>query len=396
MHSFRSDNNAPICPEALDAMIEASRAGHAPAYGADADTSDAVAEFRRIFGAACEVFFIPTGTAANCLAIAALLVGRPWSRVLCHTHAHYNEDESTAPELFTGCRTTTIAPARLALASPAIPASKLGPEDVRAAAGAASRNDVHQPAPGVLTLSNPTEFGEVGSSDEIRALCDAAHDAGYLVHVDGARFANAAASVARSTGASPEAAARALTVDAGVDAISFGGTKNGLATGEAVLFLAPAHAPGAAAGAGPFAIMPAERLSRVRAAAAAFPHLRKRAGHLISKHRFVSAPFAATLRTGAWARHAGAANEAARALGAGLRRLGFDAPFSADTNGVFVRLSANAEATLRASMEREALGGFYMFGHPAWRIARFMCSFDTRPEDVDALLALFARLPKAS
>lgn len=393
MHSFRSDNNAPICPEALDAMLGASRAGHAPAYGADADTSDAVAEFRRIFGAECEVFFISTGTAANCLAIAALLVGRPWSRVLCHTHAHYNEDESTAPEHFTGCRTTTIAPARLALESPAIPASKLSPDDVRAAAGAASRNDVHQPAPGVLTLSNPTEFGEVYSGAETRALCDAAHEAGYLVHVDGARFANAAAGVARSTGAAPEAAARALTIDAGVDAISFGGTKNGLATGEAVLFLAPAQAP--KAGGGPFALAPADRLTRIRAAAGAFPHLRKRAGHLISKHRFVSAPFAATLRSGAWARHAGAANEAARALDAGLRARGFELPFGADTNGVFVRLSANAEASLRGSMEREGLGGFYMFGHPAWRIARFMCSFDTRPEDVDALLALFARLPGA-
>lgn len=395
MHSFRSDNNAPICREALDAMIEASRAGHAPAYGADADTSDAVAEFRRIFGAACEVFFISTGTAANCLAIAALLVGRPWSRVLCHTHAHYNEDESTAPEQFTGCRTTTIAPARLALASPAIPASKLSPEDIWRAAGAASRGDVHQPAPGVLTLSNPTEFGEVYSPAETRALCDAAHQAGYLVHVDGARFANAAECVARSTGVAPEAAARALTIDAGVDAISFGGTKNGLATGEAVLFLAPALEP-ADPGAGPCALAPSDRVSRIRAASGAFPHLRKRSGHLISKHRFVSAPFAASLRTGAWARHSGAANSAARALDAGLRRLGYEAPFSADTNGVFVRLSEGAEGSLRAAMEAGALGGFYMFGHPAWRIARFMCSFDTRPEDVDALLALFARLPRAS
>ncbi|MBL0922513.1 MAG: threonine aldolase [Phycisphaerales bacterium] len=363
--AFRSDNNAGLCPEALEALA-AGNDHHHTGYGDDPHTDEAVALLRRLFSPDAHAFFVPTGTIANTLAVACL--ARPWSRVLCHEHAHWNDDESTAPEAFTGCRTSAIGPP--GAVAEVIPAtSKLTAADVRRAAAAVGRGDVHQPAPGALTISNPTEFGEVYTPDEVRALAAAAHEAGYAVHMDGARFANAVASLL-GPGAPPDRAAdlcRALTIDAGIDALSFGGTKNGLALGEAVLFFPQRAAPrGAALAAG---------------AAEDFPFRRKRAGALISKHRVITAPFAATLRDGAWLRHAAHANELAAHLSRGLRDLGFDVPFRTDSNGVFVRLTEREEARLR-----ERGHGFYMFGHPAWRLARLMCSFDSARADVEALL----------
>lgn len=393
MPSFRSDNNAALCPEALDAVTRLAHADHAPAYGADSDTERAERLVRDVLGEGARVYFVATGSAANCLAIAALTIGRPWTRVLCHAHAHLNEDESTAPELLTGCRVTTITPDARADTLAEVPASRLTPDDVRRTAAAASRGDVHQPAPGVLTLSNPTEFGEVYSPSALRALCDAAHAHGYLVHVDGARFANAVASVDPDP-RNAAATARALATDAGVDALSFGGTKNGLALGEAVCFLPPApdnpqsdsHRAGG--------LTSADRAAHFAGAVGAFPYLRKRSGHLLSKHRLLTLPFAATLEDGAWIAHAARANAAARRLESGFRAQGFALPFEAHTNAVFVRLSEAAEALLRERMAGAGLGGFYMFGEPRWRLARLMCSFDTRPEDVDALLALCGELPR--
>ncbi|MHC5001552.1 MAG: threonine aldolase family protein [Planctomycetota bacterium] len=270
--TFRSDNNAGLCPEAL-AAIAAANDGHVTAYGDDPSTDEAEQAFRRVLGEDVRTWLVATGTAANTLAIAALT--EAWEQVLCHEHSHYNDDESTAPERLTGCRAVPLA----------TPSSKLTPEDVGRAAGR-SRGDVHQPQPGVLTISNLTEFGTVYTPEEIRALCDAAHAAGYRVHVDGARFANAVAAL----GCDP----RELAGGAGVDALSFGGTKNGLAFGEAVCFFP--QGDGAA----------------YRRATATFDFHRKSTGHLLSKHRFVSAPFAATLRDGTWLRHAAHANAMGR------------------------------------------------------------------------------------
>ena len=363
--AFRSDNNAGVCPEALEAL-GAGNQHHHTGYGDDPHTANAVALFHALFTDAAHVFFVPTGTIANTLAVASIT--RPWSRVLCHEHAHWNDDESTAPEAFTGCRTTVVQ--SHAANSGAIPrTSKLTPDDVHRVA-AMGRGDVHQPAPGALTISNPTEFGEVYSPDEIRAICAAAHARGYAVHIDGARFANAVASNLAGD-ASPQRAAamcRALTIDAGADALSFGGTKNGLALGEAVLFFPQREAPGGA--------------DLAARAAADFPFRRKRAGALISKHRVITAPFAATLRDGAWLRHAAHANAMASRLSHALRQLRYPVAFPTQSNGVFVNLTSAQEAALRARGH-----GFYMFGDPAWRLARLMCSFDTEPADIDTLLA---------
>lgn len=353
MRTFRSDNNAGLCPEALRALHDCNQ-GHALGYSGDDWSARAVAAFQRIFPAA-HTFFVPTGTAANTLAIAALT--KPWQRILCHEHAHLNDDESTAPELFTHCR---VAPIHN---DPLTQGSLLTPELLHRAADAASRNDVHQPAPGVLTISNPTEFGEVYSPEQLKALCDAAHVLGYRVHCDGARFANAVAHVAHARKLSAHDAARALTLDAGLDALSFGGTKNGLAHAEAVLFFPQSHDPDLAA-----------------RAAHDFPFLRKRAGHLLSKHRFLAAQFAAVLDSGAWVSHAAHANAMATRLAESLAALSLRPAFPTHANAVFVQLPEPLIAHLLAAGHE-----FYTFGPARWRLARLMCSFDTSPEDIAAL-----------
>src|SRR6056297_1668314 len=188
MGTFRSDNNAGVCPEALEAMTEAAM-GSAVGYGDDVWTERATAAMRDLFGANVHVFFVATGTAANTLAIASM--SEPWERTLCYEQAHLNDDESTAPERMTGCRLTTVAPAKEW-------SSKLTAGDIeRAAVG--MRGDVHQPQAGVLSVSNLTELGEVYSAEEISGLASVAKKLGYRTHMDGARFANAVAARIEST-----------------------------------------------------------------------------------------------------------------------------------------------------------------------------------------------------
>jgi threonine aldolase len=341
---FRSDNNAGLCPEAADAIARANDASHQVGYGDDPWTADATAAFRRMFGAPTEVFFVATGTAANGLAIAALT--EPWQQVLCHRHSHYVEHESTAPERMTGCRTRVVG---------APEADRIQPLDLEGLA-AFPAGDVHEAQPGVLTLTNATEFGTCYRPEEMRELCERAHALGYRVHVDGARFANAVASL----GCDP----RALASDAGVDALSFGGTKNGLAIGEAVLFF------------------PQGDGNTQRRAVERFPFLRKAAGHLVSKHRFLAAPFTATLDEGTWLRHAAHANAMASRLGRGFRERGIEPVHPVETNGVFVKLPTDVDASLTT-----AGYGYYPFGDPREAISRLLCSFDTTPEEVDDFIA---------
>ena len=342
MRSFRSDNNAGVTPEALRAIADAAAKGHEPAYGDDACTARAVTAFEKLFGKDIAVFFVATGTAANTLAIAALT--EPWQQIVCHEHSHANDDESTAPERITHCR---MSPLRVGL-------RKLTADDIRAGAQP-MRGDVHQPQPGVVTISNATEFGEVYAPDEMRSICEAAHAADFRVHVDGARFANAVASI----GCEP----RKLANDAGVDALSLGGTKAGLALGEAIVFFKQ--------GGG-------EHFERAKRT---LPFHRKATGHLLSKHRFVSAPFAATLEDGSWLKHAKHANAMAKQLADGLARLSYHMPLKTQSNAVFVRLSDIQQAHL------EKCGhGFYPFGPKSENLYRLMCSFDTASSDVEGLL----------
>ena len=340
MRSFRSDNNAGLCPEALQAIRDCNDA-HQVAYGDDDWTSRAVAAFRELFGADVEVFFVATGTAANTLAIAAMT--EPWQQVLCHIGSHINDDESTAPERLTHCRVVGIH----------TDSPWLTPGDIRRASSH-SRGDVHQPQPGVLSITNSTELGTVYNPSQVRDISSVAHELGYRVHMDGARFANAVASAGCT--------ARELTRDAGVDALTFGGTKNGLAFGEAVVFFPQ---PGSEAS-----------FSR---AVETFPFHRKGTGHLLSKHRFVTGPFTAVLQTGAWLTHARHANAMAAKLTEGLIALGYALPHPTQANGVFVKLTAAADTYLQGRGH-----GYYAFGPD--QLVRLMCSFDTREEDIRALL----------
>lgn len=338
---FRSDNNAGLCPEALAAIVDANQ-GHCGAYGDDEYTAAAVEAMQGIFGDQTSVWFVGTGTAANNLAIAALT--RPWQHVLCYVYSHYSNDESTAPERFTNCRMIQIRN----------DSSKITPQEI-AQLAADARTDVHWARPGVLTISNPTELGTLYTPREVKALCDVAHAAGYRVHVDGARFANAVAAL--------QCDPLELTATAGVDALSFGGTKNGLACGEAVIFFAQGNGEAYAQ------------------AVEALPFLRMSTGHLLSKHRFVTAPFAAVLGDRIWLRLAAHANAMASKLAEGLQGAGCTFRFPTETNAVFVELSPEVDQELR----RRGYD-YFAFGDPKWNLCRFMCSFDTTESQVQTLV----------
>jgi len=341
MRTFRSDNNAGLTPEAMQAVIDANDRSHEIGYGDDSYSRKAIDAFKKVFGDDIAVFFVATGTAANTLAIASLT--QPWQQVLCHSHSHYNDDESTAPERFTHCRVAAIH----------TDSSKLTPQDIEQSAN--SRGDVHQPQPGVVSISNTTEFGTVYRVVEIRAIAEICHKMGYRLHMDGARFANAVAAL----GCDP----RDITSRGGVDALSFGGTKNGLAFGEAVVFF------------------PQGDRAAFESAIHAFPFHRKGTGHLLSKHRFVSAPFAATLGDESWLLHARHANAMAGEMSRGLIELGLKVRFPTEANGVFVELPSKVDAALKAKGH-----GYYPFGDRAWNLTRLMCSFDTTVAEVRSLL----------
>ena len=331
---FASDNLAPICPEALATLLEAN-AGHAPSYGADDWTAEATRLIREIFETECDVFFVFNGTAANSLALASLCA--PFDTVLCHEHAHIATDECGAPGFF--AHGTTLTPL------PAVH-GKLTPEGIVAAA--TNRRDVHHSRARAVSLTQSTEFGTVYSADEIAAITFAAHGLGLAVHMDGARFANAVAGLATTP--------RAITHGAGIDVLSFGGTKNGLPFGEAVIFFD-------------------RELARL------FEYRRKQAGQLASKMRYLSAPWVGALRDGAWLHHAAHANAMAARLEHGLRALpGIVIAHPRQANAVFALLPPATETALRAR------GWLFYTDVDPGGAARLMCSWDTTPEDVAAFL----------
>lgn len=261
---FSSDNAAGAHPAVLEAIV-AANTGHAVAYGADRWTAEAQARFRDMFGPTSQAFLVWNGTGANVMALATMI--RPADFVLCTEWAHISVDETGAPERALGAK---IVPAPAADA-------KLRPEQIEALAR--FQGDMHHAQPGVVSITQSTELGTVYTADEVAAICDAAHRLGMVVHMDGARLANATAALGGTV-----AALRSFTVDAGVDVLSFGGTKAGLAGGEAVIFLDPALA---------------ERAMYVR----------KQVNQLPSKMRFVAAQFNALLEDDRWIRLAEHANE---------------------------------------------------------------------------------------
>ncbi|MDQ2664210.1 MAG: aminotransferase class V-fold PLP-dependent enzyme, partial [Candidatus Eremiobacteraeota bacterium] len=234
LRSFASDNNAPIAPEVLDAIVRANE-GDAVGYGSDPWTARATEAFRTSFGREVEVYFAFNGTGANVAAISCLL--KPYEAVLCAATAHLQTDECGAFERFTGCKVLPVATAD----------GKLTPADLEPFVG--KDRDAHHVQPRVVSISQATEFGGLYELAELRELCSFAHERGLYVHVDGARLANACASL--------DLGLRESTRDVGVDVLTFGGTKNGLMFGEAILFFDPTLSAGAA----PFAQKQAMQLA---------------------------------------------------------------------------------------------------------------------------------------
>ena len=327
MRAFASDNYAGVLPEVLEAVARVN-AEHEPAYGADAVTARVAELLRAEFGPDADAYLVFNGTGANVLAMRALC--RPWEGVVCAETAHLNVDEGGAPE-HAGLKLLTVP----------TPDGKLTPALVRARL--VRFGDEHAVQPKVISITQSTELGTRYAVDEVRSLAELAHAHGMLLHVDGARLANAAAALGVGL-------AEAI---AGADAVSFGGTKAGLMVGEAVVFLRP--------GLGEHA-----------------KYLRKQSMQLASKMRFLAAQFEALLTDERWRTAAEHANAMARRLATAVADLpGVRITQAVQANAVFAVLPAGVAERLQADWR------FYTWDERTGEV-RWMCSWDTTAEDVDA------------
>ena len=346
---FASDNGAGVAPDILEAIARSSRV-NAPAYGADEYTTRATSMLSDVFETKAEVFLVASGTAANALALSALV--RPWEAVFCHEEAHIHDDECGAPEFFSGGAKLVGLPGE---------GGKATPEVLREALARFPRGLVKSVQPGALSLSQATEAGTIYAREEIVALCAVAHAAGVRTHMDGARFANAFV----SSGLAPAD----MTWRAGIDALSFGATKNGALACEAVVVFDPSLAANLA-------------------------YLRKRAGHTLSKGRFLGAQMEAYLKDGLWLRLAERANAAAKRLAVRLQAApGVRLAWPTEANEVFV---VAPDATVAAW--REAGAKFHPWStralsadrapRPGEALVRLVTSFETRDAEIDRIAAL--------
>jgi threonine aldolase len=333
--NFASDNTTGVAPEIMDAIV-ATNSGPAMPYGADAVSQKLEARFAEIFEHEVAIFLVATGTAANALALAALTP--PWGAIFCHEDAHIATDECGAPEFFSaGAKLIPLAGAD----------GKLRPEAIEARFS--GTGFVHNVQPAALSVTQQTEAGTLYRVDEVTALAQLAKRHQIALHMDGARFANAVAGL----GCAPAA----ITWRAGVDVLSFGATKNGALGAEAVVFF-----------------------DKTRAAE--FGFRRKRAGHLLSKLRFVAAQLDAYLRDDLWLRHARHANAMAARLGGALARLpGVQLLHPVEGNEIFVALPESAIVGLAA-----AGFGFYRWGSDP--VLRLVTAFDTKAADVDGFVTV--------
>ncbi|MGW0803209.1 threonine aldolase family protein [Nonomuraea sp. NPDC002799] len=336
LKAFASDNYAGVHPEILKAIATAN-GGHQIAYGDDVYTEALQRVFQQHFGDQARAWPVFNGTAANVVSLRAMTA--PWEAVICAESAHINTDEGGAPEVVAGIKLLQVP----------TPDGKLTPELIDQRAW--GFGDVHRAQPRVVSISNSTELGTLYTPGEVAALCAHAHDRGLLVHLDGSRLTNAAAALGVPM--------RALTTDAGVDVLSFGGTKIGLLYGEAVVVLNPEAARGV-------------------------DYLRKTFMQLSSKMRFVSAQFEALLSGDLWSRNARQANAMARRLAEAVRGIpGVEVPRPVEANAVFAVLPADVTERLQKRFR------FYTWDEATGEV-RWMCAFDTTEEDVDAFAAAIA------
>ncbi|HLI21859.1 MAG TPA: low specificity L-threonine aldolase [Stellaceae bacterium] len=331
--NFASDNVSGVAPEII-AAIDAANRGPAMPYGADEITRRLEQRFADVFEHEVAVFPVPTGTAANSLALASL--SPPWGAIYCHEEAHIATDECGAPEFFTGGAKLITCPGEHGKLTPEVLSERI------AGAGV-----VHNVQPAVVSVAQETEAGTVYRPEEIASLSAVARRHGLALHMDGARFANAVVSL----GCPPAA----VTWRAGVDVLSFGATKNGAMAAEAVVFFDPAKA-------------------------AELGFRRKRSGHLLSKQRFVSVQLEAYLSADLWLRNARHANAMAAKLGAGLGALpGARLVHPIDANEIFVALP-------EAAIDRLAAAGFGFYRWGDAPVLRLVTAFDTDPAAVDAFV----------
>jgi threonine aldolase len=331
---FASDNNSGICPEAFAALAEANR-GHATGYGNDPWTAKAADMIRDLFETKCEVYFAFNGTASNSLALSSLC--QSYHSILCHEQAHIETAECGAPEFYSNGSKVLLLP------------GENGKIDPAAIEGAVKkRTDIHYPKPRALSITQATEMGTLYSLDELDRVTKTARQFGLWVHMDGARFANAVASL----GVKP----KEITWQAGVDVLCFGGTKNGMAVGDAIIFF---------------------DLELARE----FDYRCKQAGQLASKMRFLSASWVGMLQDDVWLRHAHHANAMAKRMAAALQVLPqVKIAYPCETNGVFATLP---KPVIKGLFDL----GWKFYTHVSPNDCRLMCSWDTTEGDVDSFAA---------
>jgi len=326
--SFASDNNAGIHPKILQAVSAANR-GHAVGYGDDAYTEAAARKFKQQFGADVEVFMVFNGTAANCLSLKAIT--QSYQAVICTEAAHIYTDECGAPEKFTGCKLIPIA----------APDGKLTVKSVSHAYHGVG--DQHHVQPRAISITQATEMGTLYQPTEVRDLARFAHQRNMLLHMDGARIANAAVALGLTL--------RQATRDLGVDVLSFGGTKNGAMGAEAVVFFD-------------------KKLARD------FLYLRKQGMQLASKMRFISAQFHALLSGNLWRRNAEHANRMADLLKDEIGKIPeVKIVYPVEANGVFAKIPRRAIAKIQKRY-------FFYVWNEEESVVRWMCSWDTTEGDV--------------
>jgi threonine aldolase len=343
--NFKSDNIVGVHPQIMDAIVQANN-GVEPSYGNDSYSKALTATFSEIFEKPVTVYLASSGTAANCLALSA--ISAPYGAIYCHGHAHINVDEGGAPELFTGGAKLIPVPGDH---------GKIDPKALKDMIETAQSMRPHTSKPSCISLSQATESGTTYSLTELIAITDVAKAYGLPVHMDGARFANSLVHL----GVTPAEA----TWKAGIDVMSFGATKNGAMSAEAIVFFNSDYAND-------------------------FDYRQKRAGQMMSKMRFFACQFLAYFRDDLWLQNAAIANNAATALGNLFKKYNFKIEHPVEANEVFVHLpSALADMLLEKS------GGFYEWGTPGCGLYRFVTSCFTTAADIETLEAYIAKHSEA-
>lgn len=343
--NFASDNTGPVHPNVMAALI-AANTGYALPYGGDDLTAQTIQNIRDLFEAPdAAVFLVSLGTAANSLILATL--SQPWETVFCHTVAHIHEDECNAPEFYSGGTKLTLVPG---------PEAKMTAENLRRSILAEETRGVHGPQRGPVSLTQATERGTIYSLKEIQEISATAEEFGLPVHMDGARFANAVQSLGCS--------AAEMTWKSGVDAVTFGGTKNGLMAVEAVIFFNPKHAW-------------------------EFELRRKRGAHLFSKHRFLAAQMQSYLAGDLWLDMAKKSNDASARLIQGLKQIPeVQIDFEPQANIIFAHWARAAHQRLHAAgAQYYVMAGDHTTG-PSNELlpARLVTDWSTTPENIDKFL----------